>query len=310
MIKQPEISIIIVNYNVKQLLLNCLNSIYTKENESIHIETIVIDNDSKDESVATVKKEFPKVIVIANKFNAGFSGANNQGMMIAKGKYILLLNPDTELIGNVLNQLIIFLEQHPNCSIIGPKLLNSDKSIQFSAWKNHNLLNFLIETFYLHKLINTINYPNNKFTTTFETKTLSGAALFFKKDLIDKIGLLDEQFFWMEDIDYCYRAQKYGSLIYLNDAKIIHHSGQSQKKNYNVAIANQLISKLKYFKKHFSFGSVILATISCFIFIITRLFIFSLLLPLKEVYKLKAKAYFYTLKRFFKYLFTNDKRLT
>jgi len=308
--ESPEISIIIVNYNVKQLLLNCLTSIYSKINESLSIETIVIDNDSKDDSVEAVLKEFPQVILIANKFNAGFSGANNQGMQIAKGSHILLLNPDTEIISDALSQLLNYINKNNECVIVAPQLLNSDGSVQTSVWKDHSVWGLVIETFYLHRFFDLINYPFEKLQTTFEAKTLSGAALFFKKSLMDKMEMLDEQFFWMEDIDFCYRAQQYGSLVYLHSSQIKHHSGQSQKKNYNVAISNQLLSKLKYYKKHNSVVIVFVATISCFIFILTRLFVFSLLGPVKEIYELKSKAYFYTLKRFFRYLFFNDKSLT
>ncbi len=310
MTKTQLISIIIVNYNVKQLLLTCLRSIYSKTNEALLIETIVIDNDSRDDSVDAVEKEFPQVILIANKFNAGFSGANNQGISIAKGEFILLLNPDTEIIGNTLSQLVNYINNDISCAIVAPQLLNSDGSIQNSVWKNHSVGDLIIETFYLHKFFNFINYPTTQLTTTFKAKTLSGAALFFRRTLINKIGMLDEQFFWMEDIDFCYRAQQYGSLVYLHTAQIKHYSGQSQKKNYNVAIANQLLSKLKYYKKNTSALSTLAANLSCFIFIITRLIIFSSLIPVKEIYKLKAKAYFYTLKRYFNYLFFHDKSLT
>src|ERR1019366_8435506 len=301
-----EISIIIVNYNVKQLLLQCLKSIYSKANDTILIETIVIDNDSKDDSVAAVLKEFPQVILIENKFNAGFSAANNQGINIAKGEFIFLLNPDTEIVGDALSQLLNFMRSNTSCAVVAPQLLNSDKSIQPSVWKNHSVADLLIETFYLHKLFDLINYPDSKLNTTFEAKTASGAALFFRKKLVSKIGMLDENLFWMEDIDFCFRAQQHGSIIYLNTTQIIHHSGQSRKTNYNIAIANQLISKLKYYKKNSSVISVIAANIACFIFILTRLFAFSILMNIKEIYKLKAKAYFYSLKSFFKYLFLND----
>lgn len=105
---KPYVSVIIINYNVKELLLQCLSSLYKKSNNSLHLEVIVIDNDSKDDSVASVLKEFPQVILIANKFNVGFSAANNQGLLIAKGEFIFLLNPDTEIIENTLEQLYFF----------------------------------------------------------------------------------------------------------------------------------------------------------------------------------------------------------
>ena len=245
-----DISIIIVNYNVKDLLIQCLRSIYATNQNALTIEVIVVDNDSKDDSVSAVVAEFPNVVLIENKFNAGFSGANNQGMTIAKGDFIFLLNPDTEILGNALVDLKTYLDKNTTCSIVGPQLLNSDKSIQVSVWKNHKPVDLVLETFYIHKLFDLLSYPIEKLNGSFEGKTLSGAALFFRKTLITKMGMLDEKLFWMEDIDFCFRASKYGSISYLNTAQVIHHSGQSQKKNYNIAISNQLISKLKYYKKY------------------------------------------------------------
>lgn len=304
-----HISIVIVNYNVKQLLLQCLRSIYSNVENSLVIETIVIDNNSADDSVGAVKREFPQVVLIENKFNAGFSGANNQGMTIAKGECVFLLNPDTEIIGNALEQLYAYMFEHKECSVVVPRLWNSDKTIQISVWKNHAPVDLVLETFFLHKFVHRLNFTLEQMNSTFEVKTASGAALFFKKDLIQKMGMLDEALFWMEDIDFCKRAQEYGVLIYLHTAEVIHHSGQSQKKNYNVSIANQLLSKLKYYKKRNSILGFLIATFFCFIFIVTRLLAFVLLSPYKNIYALKAQAYGYTLKRYFKYLFLNDKKL-
>lgn len=308
--KSPDISVVIVNYNVKDLLLTCLETLYKYLPQSVSIETIVVDNNSSDNSCELIKTKFPQVILIENKFNAGFSGANNQGMEIAKGEYIFLLNPDTELEKDVTIPLLNFMKDHSDCSILGPQLLNSDRSVQISTWKNHHFIDLIVETFYLHKIYNRLNYPIEQLETTFETKTLSGAALFFRKSLIDTMGMLDPDLFWMEDIDICYRAQRQGKIMYLNTAKIVHHSGQSQKKNYNVAISNQLLSKLKYYKKHFSFLAVFFANLSCFIFIISRMIMFTIFSPMKEVYRLKLKAYLYSLNRYVKYILVNDKRLT
>ena len=308
MIEEKDISIIIVSYNVKDLLCKCISSIITSAC-NLNYEIIVIDNDSKDGSATAIRSQFPQATIIENKFNAGFSAANNQGMSIAKGQYIFLLNPDTEITGDALQQLKKYLEEHNDCAIVAPQLINPDKSIQLSVWKNHRVIDLVIETFYLHKFFSTINYPIQKLHTTFEGKTLSGAALFFRRSLMDKIGMLDENLFWMEDIDFCYRAQKQGAIMYLHSAQIIHHSGQSQKKNYGMSISNQLISKLKYFKKHSNTISVLTATISCFIFIITRIAAFGVLTPLNPIYKLKAQAYIYTFRRYLKYILLNDKSL-
>lgn len=304
-----DISVIIVNYNVRQLLLDCLNSLYRHIPQGLVLETIVIDNNSSDGSVEAVLSDFPQVTVIANKFNAGFSGGNNQGMSIAKGRFLFLLNPDTEVLDNALRQLFSYISGDPGCAIVAPQLLNTDHSLQVSAWKEHSAWDLVLETFFLHRLFGLLEYPPGQFAKTAEVKACSGAALLFRKTLTEQIGMLDEQLFWMEDIDFCLRARQHGKLVYLHTAQVVHHSGQSQKKNYNVAVSNQLLSKLKYYKKHFSAFYVILAAFSCFVFIVSRLLAFSILSPFRKLFRLKAKAYFYTLKRFFRYIFLNEKRI-
>ncbi len=306
---KPDISIVIVSYNVKELLLKCISSVVSFAGD-VNYEIIVVDNNSVDGSPEAIKGHSGKIHVIENKFNAGFSAANNQGMRMSKGEYIFLLNPDTEITGDAIQQLKKYLNEHKNCAMVGPQLLNSDKSIQISAWKNHTFIDLVLETFFLNRIFSALNYPVGKLKTTFEAKTLSGAALFFRKSLTDSMGMLDENLFWMEDIDFCYRAHIQGSIIYLHTAQVVHHSGQSQKKSYNLSIANQLISKLKYYKKHSTMAAVFIAHIACFIFITTRIAALSLLMPFGPIYKLKLQAYIYTLQRYFMYLFLNDKRLT
>lgn len=303
-----HISIVIVSYNVKQLLLQCLKSIFANKG-TLLIDVIVIDNNSADCSVEAVKIEYPQVLIIENNFNAGFSGANNQGIGIAKGDYVFLLNPDTEIIGDALQQLKEYISNHADCSIVVPQLLNSDTTIQTSVWENHHPFDLIFETFYFHILFQRLNYSSDWMNTTFEVKTASGAALFFRRELIHKIGMLDENLFWMEDIDFCFRASKLGSIWYLNTAKVIHHSGQSQKKNYNIAISNQLISKLKYYKKYSSVAGFGLAIFFCFIFILLRIVAFSLIMPFKKIWRLKAQAYLYAFKKYFNYLILNDNNI-
>jgi GT2 family glycosyltransferase len=300
-----DISIVIVNYNVKQLLINCLHSIYSNSN-GLDVEIIVIDNDSFDGSAEAIKEQFSDINLIENKFNGGFSGANNQGIQIAKGKYIFLLNPDTEIKEDALLKLFRYMENHSNVAIAAPQLLNSDGSLQISAWKNQSVFNMILETFYLHLLFKITDYPVSFFNATFNPDTLSGAALFFDKRLIEKIGGMDEQLFWMEDIDLCYRAERQGEIVYLQDSKVMHHSGQSSKKNYNVTLSNQLLSKLKFYKKHFNILSVWLGNVFCFFLILSRIIVFTVISPFKEIWVLKAKAYRYSLNRFFRYLFLND----
>lgn len=294
-----DLSIVIVNFNVKELVLSCIKSVYSNKKELV-IEIIVVDNASVDGSVLEIREKYPEVILIENKENIGFSAANNQGMSLAKGEFIFLLNPDTEIIGDAIYTLFDFLKKNNSCSIVGPQLLNSDGSLQVSTWKNHSVFNLLLETFLLNRFIKILHYPIQKLQTTFETQTLLGAALFFRKNLVEKIGMLDEQFFYMEDVDFCKRAQNIGPVYYLNNSKIIHHGGQSQNKNYNATISNQMISKLKFYRKHNSKVVCYLGIALGYMFVISRIIAFSIF---SQRGKKKQISYVFTLRKMNNYLF-------
>ena len=237
----PELSIIIVSYNVKDFLSNCIESI---QNNFSSAEIIVVDNNSSDGSIEMLKEKLPLVKIIANKENKGFSGANNQGIAIAQSENVLLLNPDTEIINSALNKMLEYLHKQNKLCVIGPKLLNSDHSLQISCWKFPGLLEMLLELFYLHIIFGARNYSTEKMKNDFEPEALSGAAMMFKKDLVNKIGGLDENLFWMDDVEFCYRAKKSGAkILYCPEAEIIHHSGKSSTSNQHIVISNQLISK-------------------------------------------------------------------
>ena len=293
--KNPDVSIIIVNYNVKELLLKCLGSIY-KTKGNLLIEIIVVDNSSSDGSVDAVRNQFSEVVLIANTYNAGFPAANNQALRIAKGNYIFLLNPDTELIEDSISILKNFLETSSNAAIAAPKLLNSDRSVQRSIFRFPRIWFIITEMFYLESMSRSKYYSEMDLNTIFEVDSASGAALFFRKSLLDKIGFLNEKLFWIEDIDFCYRTKiSGGKVFYVPSTSIVHHSGQSAKKNYNVSIYNQVINKIKFYKVHRKSTGLFIVQCISFINVIMRIIIFGLLSPFKKVYSLKMKAYVYTL---------------
>ncbi len=295
-----DISIVIVNYNVKELLINSLLSIekYSKSDNSYEI--IVVDNDSKDGSVEIILSQFPKVILIENKYNAGFPKANNQAFEIAKGNYIFMLNPDTEFIDDALGKLFQFMETNQDVSIVGPELLNTDGSHQQSVWRFPTLFNIFCEMHYLRALLKYKNYNDKNLQKPFIADSLSGAAIFFRKELIPQIGMLDETMFWIEDVEFCYRATQKGlKCIYLSQVKIIHHVGQSAKKNYKISLSNQIFNKIKYFKKHHNPLSHIAVVILSFYHVLFKLITFALLSPYSVIYRRKAIAYAYTLPKVF-----------
>lgn len=303
-----EVSIVIVNYNVCDLLRNCLKSIVDQD---VAAEIIVVDNASSDKSVQMVREEFSLVHLIVNEHNSGFSAANNQGMDNSTAARILLLNPDTEMEPGSLRKILDFGKAQGPHTIFGPQLLNSDGSLQKSAWKKPSFWDMFCEALFLHKLFAVSEYTDEKFQSEFQAGMLSGAAIMLTRELYLRVGGLDPRLFWMEDADFATRVSKSGGkVIYYPEAKIIHHSGQSSKRNLKTAISNQLISKLKYYKKHQGTFVMLVASLFCFFHIISRLFIFVLAAPFAQSAAEKAGAYLYTAGKFLRYLFTGDQRVT
>lgn len=294
-----KVSVVIVNYNVKELILTCLRTLYLYHPDS-NLEVIVVDNDSKDGSCEAIKTQFPGIILLENKFNAGFPKGNNQGFELATGDYIFMLNPDTEFIENSIDKMVDYLETHPNAWLLAPKLLNSDGGWQLSAWRYPTITSVFCESFYLSGLLKKKNYADKNMDEIFEGETFSGAALFFRRELFDRIGMLDETMFWIEDVEFCWRAnhQNY-TCLYFPETKIIHHIGQSAKKNYNISISNQVYNKVKFFRKHHSKFSTAIIVLISLMHVISKIIVLGLLSPFKRVYYLKFKAYLYTFPRVF-----------
>lgn len=304
----PVTSVIIVSYNVSELLRSCLNAVLAQGEP---VEIIVIDNASTDNSVNMLRQEFPMVRLIINEKNLGFSAANNQGMKLATGKFIFLLNPDTGLKPDAIKILRDYFQDNSDKIVVGPKLLNADGTLQISAWRLPRAFAMIAEAFFLHRLLRVSSYSLNRFETSFYPGMLSGAALFFSRELFESIGGLDPNLFWMEDADFCKRVWKNGGkVVYLPKAEVIHYSGQSSKKNLKRVIANQLISKLKYYNKHIGTLVMMFASLFCLFHIISRLFLFGIAAPFSQRAAEKAGAYLFSLGRFFRYLFTGDQRVT
>lgn len=298
----PQISIVIVSYNVCEILRDCLLSI--RQHAALSCEVILVDNASPDGTVEMVKSEFPEVVLIASKENLGFSPGNNLGMAQAKGEFVLLLNPDTLLLPGALEQ---WLQGHQkfNAGISGPQLLNADRSLQVSTWKTPGLTASVKELFYLHRWFKVGHYPLPQFSTDFTCDFVSGAAMLFERKWFEKIGGLDPILFWMEDVDYCFRFRLEGlSCVYFHEPQIIHLGGQSSKSNYNRVISNQLISRLKFSRKHRSGFSSAMMVLVLRLHIVTRILIFGLVNLFRKTPKFQA--YVFSWKKLNRYLYHAD----
>lgn len=296
---RKKVSVVIVNYNVKDLILTSLKTLY-QFHTSENLEVIVVDNNSADGSCEAIKKEFPQVILLENNFNAGFPKGNNQGFELATGEFIFMLNPDTEFKENSIEIMRDYLENNPDVSLLAPQLLNSDGSFQLSAWRYPTVRSVFCESFYMNFFLRKKNYGDKNFQEVFEGESFSGAALFFGREVFDRVGTLDETMFWIEDVEFCWRIHHHGlKSLYFPKTQIIHHIGQSAKKNYNISLSNQVFNKIKFFSKHGTrFQAIMVKWISLF-HVLFKIGLFGLLSPFKVIYFRKLKAYLYTLPKVF-----------
>ena len=255
-----RLSIIIVNYNVEYFLEQCLLSV-RKALNGIDGEVIVVDNNSVDGSCQMVEEKFPEVVLIANKDNRGFSTANNQGIKISKGEYVLILNPDTVVEDDTFSKIVNFMDDHPNAGALGVKMV--DGSGKFLPESKRGLPT--PETaFYKMSGISALFPHSKKFSKyhlgflspdeTNKVEILAGAFMLLRKSVLDEIGLLDEDFFmYGEDIDLSYRVIKAGyDNYYFPETRIIHYKGESTKKssvNYVLVFYNAMVI---FAKKHFT----------------------------------------------------------
>jgi GT2 family glycosyltransferase len=264
-----QISIIIVNYKVKDLLDKCLESLF-EFNSDINLDIIVVDNESNDGSEDMVHTKYPQVRYIQSGGNLGFAKANNIGYRESKYDHILLLNPDTEFIEeNSLNKLIKLFDSRENIGAIACKLLNSDGTLQPSCRKLPTLVSQIFVLLKVHnffpRLILSINkYYMLDFDYNSEKKVeqVMGAFLLTRRDIIERVGgLLDEDYWLMfEEVDLCARIKEHGlDIIFTPITSIKHHKGESFKQEK--ILRNQKTfntSLLTYFKKHKSKISILI----------------------------------------------------
>jgi N-acetylglucosaminyl-diphospho-decaprenol L-rhamnosyltransferase len=250
-----DVSIVIVNWNVRDLLRRCLYSITQYPVSSI--EVIVVDNASTDGSVDMVRAEFPAVRLVVNSENRGFPGAINQGISLARGRYVLLLNPDTELVGNALGTMVAFADEHLDVGVVGPQLLNSDGSVQSSRRRFPILVTAFFESTWLQpyaprRLLERYYVGDQLDDRVQDVDWLMGAALMARREAIEQVGPMDERFFmYSEELDWCRRFREAGwRVVYVPTAQILHHEGKSSEQVLPARHIHFQTSKVRYFRKY------------------------------------------------------------
>jgi len=256
----PELSIIIVNWNSRELLQKCLSSIYDNTN-MLTLEVIVIDNASRDGSAGMVEREFPQVSLIKNKDNLGFAKGNNQGFLQARGRYVLILNPDTEVVNDALLKMVKYLKLNKEVGAVSGRLVYPDGTFQRYYSRFPTFLSMLTTWFLprtiAYKLKPTRVYLmlDDDFSKEIEVPQPAGSCLMVRRGLFSEEDLMDERFpIFFNDVDLCRRIYNKGKKIYvLPDATIIHHwakGGSEQGKKSLFLSGEYFISMFDYFSKY------------------------------------------------------------
>jgi len=259
-----DLSVIIVSYNVRYFLEQCLVSV-SKATEHIDSEIFVVDNNSTDGSCAMVSREFPEVKLIMNNENRGFSAANNQALKLAAGRYILLLNPDTLIGEDTFNKCISFMDGHPEAGAMGVRMINGKGKLlpeskralptPKTAFFKITGLSYIFPKSGLFSKYYLADLDSMKTT---QVEIISGAFMFLRGEAVPGTGLFDESFFmYGEDIDYSYRLLKQGfKNYYYPEVMVIHYKGESTKKESPDVLVNFYKAMIIFVRKHFNNGNL------------------------------------------------------
>ena len=247
-----DLSILIVNWNTRDYLLHCLESVFQAAGRSSW-EVIVVDNGSRDRSGEEVKKRFPRIRLIENERNLGFARAMNQGLQQSSGRYALLLNPDTRVKEGAIERLLSFMDGHPEAGVAGIQLLNSDGSKQNSIANFPSLATELLNKSFLRWMFPK-RFPGKgrNYSEPIEVDSVIGACMIVRREAIERVGLLDEDYFlFLEETDWCYRMKEAGWKVYhLPQAGFYHFQGKSAETEKKKAKVEYYRSRYHFFKKH------------------------------------------------------------
>jgi hypothetical protein len=252
-----DISIVIVSWNTKAMLLNCLHSIFEANGRCV-LQVIVVDNGSSDGSPEAVQNQFPDVDLIQAKENLGFAKANNIGIKLANGRHICLINSDVVVSSGCLDHMSAYMDAHNSVGMVAPKILNSDLTLQLSCREFPSLWNSFCRALALDSMFPNLQFfsgslmqfwPHDKSRSV---DVVSGCFWMLRKEAVADVGPLEEQFFmYSEDVDYCKRYWKKGwEIVYLPEVDSIHHGGASSSLHPVRFQIEGLKARLQYWRKH------------------------------------------------------------
>ena len=250
------LSVVIVSWNTREITLEALRSFLPADD--LPLEVVVVDNASSDGSADAIEAAFPGVLVIRNERNVGFAGGVNVGLRASRHPLVLLLNPDTRVVGDALSRLVDYASAHPEAGIVGPRVLNEDGTLQASRFRFPSLLNQLLEATYLSQLLpgsrffNRERFGGGDATTPAPVDAVSGCCFLVRRSVLDSVGVLDEDFFmYAEETDLCYRAWQAGFKVhYAPVGEIVHLHGASSRLASRRNFLEYRRSILRFFRKN------------------------------------------------------------
>ncbi len=247
--RSVDLSIVIVAWNVRDLVLDCLASIEDAK-LGITYEVILVDNGSADFTVESVARQFPDTRIVALPKNIGFGAGNNRGLEVMRGRHAVLLNSDTIVMPSGLEACVRYLDENPRVGAVGPQLLNPDRSKQNCIHNSPNLLSEVVGQSLLRRLLPR-RYPSKRvaYDRPVEVEAVLGACLFVRAEVIEQVGMIDEgYFFFLEETDWCHRIRAAGwKVMHLPDAFVIHLYGESTKKK------TPLRTRIEYYRSRYLF---------------------------------------------------------
>lgn len=273
----PDVSIIVTNYNTRDLLRACFASMEGRLGRP-WLEVILVDNASADGSAEMTREEFPDVRVFVQERNEGFAHANNRGIRASCGRHVLILNSDTEIVDDALERMRDHMDVHPDIGALGARLLNTDGTVQLSC---RSFPSYRTVLFHRYSLMTRL-FPRNRYSAeylmtdtnhdeTMDVDWVSGACMMVRRETMDAVGLLDEGFFmYAEDVDWCYRMKQAGwRVCYLPQAEVRHHIGRSTRNVPYRMTYERHRSMWRFYRKHYSRG-IVLVDVATFLGIAAR----------------------------------------
>lgn len=293
-----KISVVIVSWNAKNYLMECLESLFSRKESNV-MEIIVVDNASTDGSPEAVSGQFPTVKLIQNITNLGFGKANNIGIENSIGDYICLINSDVTVLDNCIKQLFDYMENNLSIGIVGPQILNGDQSLQCSCRHFPSLWNNFCSAFGLNNIFQNSKICSGEQMYYFHhdrierVQVISGCFMMVRRKALEQVGYLDNQFFmYSEDVDWCKRFWDNGwEAIFFPDAQAIHYGGASASNAPIRFSVEQEKALLQYWAKHHRKPAQLMIFIIIFLKHFVRLISGSVLYLIKSSDRLKLSAY-------------------